>query len=151
MESTAGCWAAYGGVLARQYSDASYAAAGQLTADAFAVQHPGQPSAQSIQSVALHLMSLCLMLEREVSTSAATEFIRSAAQDKSRFVWLAPPEHFEAITVADVHAAQTATQHIELVRAWAVEAWRSWSAHHATVRKWLSVAGKHRRLPRAAA
>ncbi len=92
MASSPGCWAAYGEVLARQYGNANYAGAGQLTIDAYAVQHPGRPSAQSIQSVALHLISLCLLLERGVELGTATEGIRAAAKDKRRFAWLAPPE-----------------------------------------------------------
>jgi len=44
MEATPGCWAAYGEVLARQYVDAGYATAGQMTVDAYAVQHPGTAS-----------------------------------------------------------------------------------------------------------
>ena len=71
MESSPSCWAAYGEVLAREYNDPAFMAAHRLTVDAYAVQHPGRPSPQSIQSVALHLISLCLVLEQELYHRAA--------------------------------------------------------------------------------
>ena len=44
-------------------------AAHQLTVDAYAIQHPGKPSAQSIQSVCVHLISLYASLEREIGSA----------------------------------------------------------------------------------
>jgi len=92
MESSPGCWAVYGEVLAREYGDISYASLHRLTVDAYSVQHPGQPSPQSTQSVALHLMSLCLVLERGVEPARATAFLQAAAEPKGQFVWPGAPE-----------------------------------------------------------
>jgi len=138
MESSPGCWAVYGGVLAREYGDGSYASLHRLTVDTYAVQHPGRPSPRSTQSVALHLMSLCLVLERGVEPARATEFLQIAAKPKGQFVWLAPPASRRAITVKDVHGAGNAFDHQKLVRAWADSAWAAWSPHHATIRAWLA-------------
>ena len=55
MESSPGCWAIYCEVLAQEYSDIAFATAHRLTVDAYAVQHPGTPSPQSIQSIGVHL------------------------------------------------------------------------------------------------
>lgn len=137
MESSPGCWAAYGEVLAREYSEPSYASLHRLTVDTYAVQHPGRPSPQSIQSVALHLMSLCLVLERGVEPGRATLFLQTAAREKGRFLWLASPESRGSITVKDVHRAESVAEHLKLVRAWADSAWSSWSSHHETIRAWL--------------
>ena len=60
-------------VLAREYSDFRYASVHQLTVDSYAAQHPGEPSRQSIQSVAVHLISLHLMLERGYGSPASNE------------------------------------------------------------------------------
>ena len=38
------CWALFGEVLAREYSDFRYASVHQLTVDSYAAQHPGTPS-----------------------------------------------------------------------------------------------------------
>ncbi len=138
LESSPGCWASYGEVLAREYSDfPAYGALHRLTVDTYAVQHPGRPSPQCIQSVALHLMSLCLVLERDIEPRRATEFLQTAAQHKGRFTWLTPPESLGSITVKDVHRAESAAEHVKLVRAWAESAWSSWSSHHATIHAWL--------------
>ncbi len=104
MESSPGCWHVYGEVLSREYSDRSFGALHRLTVDCYAVQHPGRPSAQAIQSVCVHLISLCLVIERRIDPGYATRAIRTAVRKKERFVWLTPPSSLGAITVADVQA-----------------------------------------------
>lgn len=137
MESAPGCWSLYGEVLVREYTDATYAAHHRLTVDAYAIQHPGQRSPQSIQSVAVHLVSLCLIFELGVAPARATLAIQRVSKAKSQFVWLSPPDTMGQVTVASVHAARSATQHLELVRTWAESAWHAWAGHHRTVRQWL--------------
>lgn len=138
MECSPGCWAAYGEVLAREYSDPTlFGRVHRLTVDAFAVQHPGRPSPQSIQSVAVHLISLCLQLEHDATPPEATKAIQEGSRTKTRYVWLPPPEFPGAVTVADVNAATSASAHETLVRQWAGAVWSAWSAHHAAVRAWL--------------
>ena len=39
--SSAGCWAAYGELLALEYEDRTYAVVNRLSVDTYAVQHPG--------------------------------------------------------------------------------------------------------------
>jgi len=137
MESSPGCWAAYGEVLAREYSDAAFAMIHRLGVDAYAVQHPGQPSPQSIQSVAVHLIRLCLLLDEGAEIGRANELMVAATKMKKHFVWLTPPPSRGAITVADLHRARSAAEHVEVERSWAEAAWQAWSPHHATIRTWL--------------
>ena len=137
LESPPGCWAAYGEVLVREYSDPAYFRIHRLTVDAYAVQHPGHPSPQSIQSVAVHLISLCLVLEREVDVQRATRAMQQAVKTKGRFVWLDPPTSLGTVTVADVQSAKNAEEHQKLVRAWADSAWSAWLQYHETIYKWL--------------
>jgi len=136
MESSPGCWAVFGEVLAVEYSDPSYACAHRLSVDTYAVQHPGRPSPQSVQSVALHLISLCLILEQGLDFGDATDAIRAAADAKGRFTWLTPPPLRGALTIADVVGATTGQEHQRRVRAWAASAWSAWAAHHSVVRSW---------------
>jgi len=82
-------------------------------------------------------MSLCLVLERGVEPARATVFLQTAAKDKGRFVWLAPPVSLGPVTVKDVHGVESATEHKRLVRAWAESAWSAWSPHHAPIKEWL--------------
>jgi hypothetical protein len=137
MESSPTCWAAYGEVLAREYSDQAYFAVHRLSVDAYAVQHPGQPSPQTIQSVAVHLIRLCLLLERGLPMERANDAMLKASEREGKFVWLVPPASLGAVTVADVLQAQGVEAHSAAVRRWAGSAWAAWMPHHATVRSWL--------------
>jgi hypothetical protein len=139
MESSPACWSAYSEVLAREYADRGlFQGVHRLTVDSYAVQHPGRPSAQTIQSVAGHLVSLCAVLENGASNEWATRLIREAVRIKGRFIWLQPPESMGPITVADVWRAGGSGEHEGRVREWAASAWRAWSPHHETVRQWYS-------------
>lgn len=114
IESSPSCWAAYGRVLAREYGDREYMAAHRLTVDAYAVQHPGRPSPQSIQSVAVHLISLHAVLEQQLPHQQATQLIRRCVE-RLRFHWLEPPPHLGDLTVSSVLAAQTPEEHVQAV------------------------------------
>ncbi|MGH8398309.1 MAG: DUF5946 family protein [Gammaproteobacteria bacterium] len=139
LGSSPGCWATYGEVLAREYSDQAYFQVHRFTVDAYAVQHPGQPSAQSIQSVAVHLIRLCPLLERGLDMQRANTAMLAAAApaSKSHYVWLTPPPSLGSMTVAEVHKAKNVEEHMRLVHAWAASAWSAWSPHHATIHAWL--------------
>ena len=73
---------------------AASAHAGQKTAvtvkfvvDAYAVQHPGEDSRKSRQSVAVHLIRLCLMLERDRDVTHATRMITRATTSGLEMKW----------------------------------------------------------------
>jgi hypothetical protein len=148
MESSPGCWAAYCEVLAREYSNPVYGRLHRLTVDAYAVQHPGQPNPQAIQSVAIHLVSLCLVLERGRPAEEARQALSIAAGRKGRYFRLSRPVVMGPITVADVRAAQSPEAHLACVRRWAESAWQAWTPHQGTVRMWageLALAGARAR------
>jgi len=138
LESSPGCWKVYGEVLAREYSDPAYARLHRLTVDTYAVQHPGRPNPQAIQSVAGHLISLCLVLERRKSMAEATKAVGLVTRRKGHYMWLDPPCSMGAVTVADVHMAQSIEAHLALVQKWAESAWSVWAPHHDRVRLWLA-------------
>ena len=135
------CWSLYGAVLATIYVDRERLRLLQLVVDAYAAQHPGRRSRQAAQSVAIHLMTLCLCLECGVDPAAGPRLHRWMVE-RPRFTWLTPPDERGSRTVRDVAAARTPAEFEEVVWAWARGVWDAWSAHHATVRGWL--AGLHR-------
>ncbi|XOV80998.1 MAG: DUF5946 family protein [Aestuariibacter sp.] len=137
MHASPGCWAVYGEVLAREYSDRAYFDIHRLTVDAYAVQHPGSTDRQSIQSVGVHLIRLCLFLEHGLTANNANDAMLRAGKKKHTFTFLEPPESFGAITAADVHGAKSVEEHKAIVRDWAHSVWEAWSVHHNTIRKWL--------------
>ncbi len=135
MLSAPGCWTIFGEVAAREYEHGSPDLR-RLTVDAYAVQHPGTTDRRAIQSVAVHLISLYWVLERGLTPHQATDKMRLALTDKSRFVWLEPPKSMGELTVVDVANAQDFAEHEVLVKRWARSAWEAWAAHHAQIRKW---------------
>jgi hypothetical protein len=140
LESSPGCWAAYGEVLAREYSDPKYMAVHRLTVDTYSVQHPGRPSPQTTQSVAVHLIGLYATLQLQLRPRMVTAAIRRAA-DHQRFHWLPPPLHLGEFTVADVLPAQSPEQHANVVLRWAASAWAAWSHYHSQVKAWALAGG----------
>lgn len=144
LESSPACWAAYGAVLEREYSDRAYGGVHRYTVDAYAVQHPGRRSPQTIQSAAVHLIRLCLMLEEGISATVAVAAIVAAAARKADYHWLEPPASRGTLTVAYARAAATPAEHQARVREWAECAWQAWAPHHAQVRAWLPAAPRRR-------
>jgi Family of unknown function (DUF5946) len=137
LGTSPGCWALYGEVLAKEYGDyTGYASIHRLTVDSYAAQHPGVPSSRSIQSVAVHLIRLHLLLERDLPPERANAAILWAVSGSQEFVWLTPPASPGGVTVLDVRRAGNPDEHVERVREWAKSVWEAWSAHHDTVRRW---------------
>lgn len=136
-----GCWAVYSEVVAREYGEYRYPSVHRLTVDTYAVQHPGTPSRQSIQSVAVHLISLHVVLERSFKPGQAIEVIRAALQYPDRYVWLEPPPSLGGLTIVDVSQAKDLSEHEEIVERWAWFAWDAWSPHHDAVRAWAEQVG----------
>lgn len=138
MESSPGCWAAFGEVLAREYSDQAYYEVHRLTVDSYAVQHPGKPSAQSIGSIAIHLIRLSLFLEHGLTEDKANDIMVkiSKSGQKKNYYWLEPPTSLGKITVADVVTANSVEEHKVLVKSWAKSSWNAWKNHHHTIKSW---------------
>lgn len=140
MESSPACWAAFGRVLAREYSEPSLRSVHRLSVDSYAVQHPGGDSRQAIQSVGVHLSRLCLFIERGLTEADANDAMLRIGRAKSRMTFLKRPGALGEVTVADVAAASSRLAHRTLVHKWSSAAWHAWQEHHATVRRWVDLA-----------
>lgn len=136
LNASAACWALYGEVLAREYGDPERFIVHQLTVDAYAVQHSGGSDPRAMRSLALHLMTLCLFIERGADPSAGPVLHK-------RLVGRYPPELLDpplpngGLNVTHVHQAASLSEHVEGVWAWARDVWQAWSPHHDTIRSWL--------------
>lgn len=122
--ASAACWACYGELLAGGFG-------GHVSVDTYAVQHPGVEERRSIQSVAVHLISLCALLERDASPSAAPNLIRRALAKPRGWRWLPIGQPIGTITVAHVVEGHSDAP------AWATDVWHAWSGFHDEVRAWL--------------
>lgn len=135
-----GCWARYGEVLTKEYSDYRFAPVHRLTVDTYAVQHPGKPERRAIQSVAVHLIGLHVTLERGFDNERTVRIIKNAADRSSAFFWLEPPASVGTMTILDVlRAGDDGAEHRRLVTEWARCTWAAWAQHHAQVHQWTSI------------
>jgi Family of unknown function (DUF5946) len=140
LGASAGCWRRYGEVLAREFEDPTvFAAAHQLSVDAYAAQHPGQRERRAIQSVAVHLMGLCLWFEHGLDPALGPRFKRNMIR-RAAVAWLEPPASIGSLTVLSVLSAVTPDEHVAAVKAWARDVWHAWSVHHQTIGSWLAEA-----------
>lgn len=137
MTSSPACWAAFGRILAAEYSDPRLMAVHRLSVDAYAVQHPGESSRQAVQSVGLHLARLYLQLERNILPGSANDAMLNLGKRKSGLPLLARPPSF-SITVADVAPVAGTTEHEAVVRDWARSAWDAWTHVHDFIRNWAT-------------
>lgn len=134
--SSAECWSRFGALLALEFEDQAWFRCHQVTVDSYAAQHPGKPERRSIQSVALHLMTLGMVLERDLDPSDAPQLHKQMAH-RPEFTWLEPPPMEGRLTVLDVLGAKDADEHERRVRAWGRDVWEAWSSHHDTVWEWV--------------
>jgi hypothetical protein len=137
--SSPGCWVIYEEVLAREFADYRYGRKHRLTADAYAIQHPGKPSPRTIQSVVVHLAGLYLVLERGLPIEKSSFIMQRLTAHKSSFHWLTPPEDPGPITIFDVWQADNPETHLRLVQDWAASAWSAWEAHHRQIIDWIGM------------
>jgi Family of unknown function (DUF5946) len=131
-----GCWLRYTELLGREYSSPLYASVHELTVDTYMVQHPGVPERRAAQSVAVHLVGLCLWLEQGRRAPELPYLRKRLVESRPVFPWLEPPAERGALTVLDVLAAGGPEEHRSRVDRWARAAWQAWSPHHAQVRTW---------------
>jgi hypothetical protein len=136
MVSSAGCWDAFGQVLAADYSSPERMAFHQLVVDAYAAQHPGGDTPQQIQSVGLHLMTLCSFLEGGTDPALGPAL-------HQRFVGRPEFRPLQrdgagAITVAHLPTSGPAAQAREAAYEWGRAVWDTYRAEHDTIRGWLA-------------
>lgn len=118
-------------------AERAYAEVHLFSVDAHALQHP---EIHGTLNNHVHLLSLCLMLERQASSAMGT---RKPAVEKflalgRQWPSLDPPPAGRrgSLTVADVVAAP-AEQRPALARLWAGQVWEAWAAHQPWARRTL--------------
>ena len=132
-----GCWELYGQILAKEYGAYNYPQlTHRLTVDTYAIQHPGQPCRQSIQSVNVHLISLYFIMVKGYNGETATKRISEILSIDPKFEWLEPPVPNGYQTVIDVLTAKNKVEHEIKVREWAEGVWGCWfSKYRQTIEK----------------
>ena len=135
LGASAGCWAAWGALQARSFEHRRIAAVQPLAVDVYAVQHPGAIERRAIQSVWVHLVSLCLILEGGRTPADGMRAKQRMLAEPRTFSRLETPTARYAITVLDVAAVAEPDAMPAAVRRWADVTWEAWHAHHPAIRE----------------
>ncbi|MBV7330319.1 hypothetical protein KFU94_19125 [Chloroflexi bacterium TSY] len=142
--ASAACWAIFSALNNAGEPPLSPASTNQLLVDAYAAQHPGRPSPQAIQSVAVHLLVLYGVFEKGIDPANALWMRRHALQGdpsskQERFSWLAPPDFSGSLTIVDIIHLPTPEARTELVKQYVEGVWGLWSdSHRLTIVEWYN-------------
>jgi hypothetical protein len=131
------CWALYGRLLVAEYSQAPSPRLHQLTVDSYGAQHPSVREDRSDRSLGLHLIGLCLLLERGASAQQTGKLLARILEHPPPFSQLGAPTRNGTITVSEIAAAQEPEEHALLVEQWATSVWHAWAPCHGAVRAWI--------------
>lgn len=127
------CWSVFEEVIGIEFqAPALFGQVHQLTVDAYAVQHAG--GRHPDKSVCIHLVGLCLVLERGVAPREVPPRLQRLA-GRASWPHLEPPAQRASLTVCDVALAGSPEAHALCVREWAAQVWRAWSSHHELARE----------------
>lgn len=152
MLSSPACWALYAELGARIMTAGTNMVGARHHVDCYAVQHPdgAEYDRRQRQSVAVHLTSLCLLVEFGQPPSQASARRGRMSQrvlpalGLADWPYLPPPLERGAMTAADVHEAKHPEDFDNRLQEWTHSAWFAWNAHHDTVRVWAATAWESR-------
>jgi hypothetical protein len=142
------CWRLFGQASTLSWGRPAYLQLERLVVDAYGAQHPGRRQVRAVQSVAVHLMGLCTVLERGTEPRIAPSRDRKLVRRTLDLHWLEPPSPIGTHTVRGPLRADGPEEHAVSVEAWARDVWAAWARHHETVRSWLDVASRRPGEPR---
>lgn len=138
---TAGCRAIFERLIARDYGDPAYYAAGhRLLVDTYALQHP-EPYCRSAKSLAAHLCGLCQILERGASPTSGDSGLTSWLDGRLELSKPDVPAARGELTIVDVATATDAgdvADHARAVRRWAESTWTAYAPLHDLARAWIA-------------
>jgi hypothetical protein len=142
VPSAPGCWAAFGALRADEMLRFPGSEAHNLVVDAYMAQHPGDGmDRRDRQSVFVHLVSLCAVIEREASPSRSPDVLRGVLARQAEFPVLRRARGPGDLTVLSVMDATSVEDHDARLRAWAGSVWESWREHHPAIRAALDATG----------
>lgn len=138
------CWALYSALQSGGEPPLHPAPATALLVDAYAAQHPGTPSPQAIQSVAVHILTLHGILAHGIGVDQALRLRRLALQERAgsrhgRYTWLAPPDFSGTPTIAAIVAEPTPTARTAMVERYVEQIHHRWfNRHGTTIADWYA-------------
>ena len=138
VPSSPGCWRIFGEVQADEALRFGYPPAHRLVVDAYMAQHPGDGSdRRDRQSVFVHLVGLCAVLELNIPDSHATNVLRRLLRDHDDFPALQRRSGPGKLTILHLVGAKDLHDYDHRARAWAHSVWESWAEQHTLIRSAL--------------
>lgn len=138
-----GCWRRFGELQVRLLDHGSRPS---VVVDAFAAQHAGnaEHERRQRQSVAIHLVALCLAVEHGVHDEDLHRLRgRTSARvlpllDIDEWPALTPPNSWGPLNAASLLALPV-DRLGDVVRGWPSQVWCGWAAYHDVVRTWAAL------------
>jgi hypothetical protein len=141
VPSAPGCWAAFGALRADEGLRLPAADTTNLVVDTYMAQHPGDGAdRRDRQSVFVHLVSLCSVIERATPPARSPHVLRAVLASRTAFPVLRRAHGPGDLTVLSVLDATNVEDHDARARAWAASVWESWREYHPTIRAALEAA-----------
>lgn len=131
------CWLIFTDVIGVEFGNAVlFGQVHQLTVDTYAVQHVGGNHPD--KSMAIHLVGLYLVLERNIKPTQATTLIKGLADVVKSWPHFTPPDNKASMTINDVTPVGSMDSHILSIHKWGREVWDIWSSHQLAIEKFAS-------------
>lgn len=138
MPSSPGCWAAFGALQADELTRFGYPPAHGLGVDAYAASHGGDGSQRrDRQSVCIHLMAICSILERGYDAPRRVALLQRLTRTKRDWPSLHRPAGVPALNLTDVRGAADLAAYDAAIRTWAGSVWDFWAPEHERIRALL--------------
>ncbi len=139
VPSSPGCWALFGAVQADEMQRFRYpSSARRIVVDAYLAQHPGDGrDRRDRQSVFLHLIGLCAVLERGSDAKRATTALRRALDGRPDFPMLQRSKGPGDLTITSMVGASDLADYEARARRWGAAVWGSWHDSQPVIRAFL--------------
>jgi hypothetical protein len=127
MTAAPGCWAGFGQLQAGEMSRFGYPPAHGLVVDAYAASHGGDGTERrDRQSVFIHLMAICAVLERGVDARRRIALLRRVTAGHPDFPLLDRPAGHPALAFTHLVGAELLADYDRRAREWTASVWEFW-------------------------
>lgn len=135
MIGSPACWAAFGALQAMELERFGYPAVHGLIVDSYAASHPGDGAARrDRQSVFIHLMALCAVLERGLHADARIRLLRRLTATKHDWPVLPRPLGHPALDHTSLRDPRDLAEYEADAGRWARAVWGFWAPVHPQIR-----------------